>query len=336
MFYFLLPTDAEPEPHTIEVPPSEEEKAAAAAAKMTKKKSPSKVSKGGKETSGKKATGKKRPVPTIALSAAKKPKKSTTSTGATTQAELEDLPVEDLLERMDEAVSKGLWDRRNQFIGATICFHAVRAAGASPEIQEKVANDGGVSRSDIMEWIEQSDKYGGWVQQMLTNMEPRSYQAAITKSLLKSGFERTSGAGRYIKWELPPDIPLKAKKKKKKAVTVVKTETKPNPKPKPPEPAKPDEEPEGDDNDDDDDDKDDDDDNVPPPGETPVREEVGEEGDEEASANDEDGGDDESAVNEEEGNEEPVDDNDANESNPDTNADEQGAESETEKMDITI
>uniref|UniRef100_A0A7S0XPU1 FHA domain-containing protein n=1 Tax=Pseudo-nitzschia delicatissima TaxID=44447 RepID=A0A7S0XPU1_9STRA len=196
-YVFLLPTDAEPKPHTIE---------------------------GEGETKKKKTTKtKKRPAPTTSSSSAaatKKTKTSKTNTATATLAELETLPVEELLEKMDEAVSKGLWDRKNQFIGATICYHAVRSAGKSSEIQQKVIDDGGVSRSDIMDWIHHSDKFGGWVQQMLTNMEPRSYQAAITKSLLKSGFARTSGAGRYIKWELPSDIPLTAKKKMKPKPTI--------------------------------------------------------------------------------------------------------------------
>ncbi len=197
-YVFLLPTDAEPTIHTIDM--------------GEKKKAPAK----------KTASSKKRSASASSSSSApsKKPKKAGTSSGPTTTlVSVENLPVEDLLEKMDEAVFKGLWDRRCQVIGATICYHAVRAAGMSPEIQQKVHEDGGVSRSDVMDWIKKSDKFGGWVQQMLTNMEPRSYQAAVTKSLLKSGFARTTGAGRYIKWELPEDIPLKLKKKKKKKNT---------------------------------------------------------------------------------------------------------------------
>ena len=55
-----------------------------------------------------------------------------------------------------------------------------------------------VSRNFIMDWIEKSSTYKRWVSQMLLNMEPRSYQASITKSLLKTGWSRTSGAGRYM------------------------------------------------------------------------------------------------------------------------------------------
>eukprot|EP00531_Pseudo-nitzschia_arenysensis_P001643 CAMPEP_0116154858 /NCGR_PEP_ID=MMETSP0329-20121206/22003_1 /TAXON_ID=697910 /ORGANISM="Pseudo-nitzschia arenysensis, Strain B593" /LENGTH=526 /DNA_ID=CAMNT_0003651863 /DNA_START=70 /DNA_END=1651 /DNA_ORIENTATION=- len=200
-YVFLLPTNVEPKIHAIDMG---EKRKTATKKTVSSKKRPNTSSSSSSLSSA---------------AAAKKSKKAaSTTTGSSSgttsqQADLETLPVADLLEKMDEAVSKGLWDRKNQVIGATICYHAVRAAGMSPQIQQKVVEDGGVSRSDIMEWISSSETFGGWVQQMLTNMEPRSYQAAITKSLLKSGFARTTGAGRYIKWELPNDIPLKSKKK---------------------------------------------------------------------------------------------------------------------------
>lgn len=41
-----------------------------------------------------------------------------------------------------------------------------------------------------------------------SNMESRSYVASITKSLLKSGWTRTDGQGRYVKWKLPPDTKI--------------------------------------------------------------------------------------------------------------------------------
>jgi hypothetical protein len=375
MFYFLIPTDAEPKPHMIELPLSDEEKekAASISTKMggkkkppsatlaTKKRSSSISSNSSSKNSSKDnntvdikkvassaaaaSASKKRPVRMIAPSAIKKPKMAGTNSATATLAELEVLPVEELIEKMDEAVSKGLWDRKNQFIGATVCYHAVRSAGASIPIQEKVATGGGVSRSDIMEWIEQSDMYGGWVQQMLTNMEPRSYQAAVTKSLLKSGFIRTSGAGRYIKWLIPADIPMKVKAKKKKAKPKDdegKT-TKPNPKLNPIDSATKEEKDEGgnetgDDNDSDDDGSD------QQPGENPMNEddadEEDEEEEEEASANDDSRedeneageNDNESDTNEEEdGNDEEIEDDDDDDN--DTNNNNNNTEEKNEQSD---
>lgn len=171
--YFLLPTDADPAQHVIALAPDA----------IT--------------------SSKKRKVASdAAASAAASSKRSKAQ-----QDEMDSLPVENLLEKMAEAIENNQWERRHQLIGATIALHAVRESAMDPKIQSK-ALDGGVSRSDVMVWIEESPKFSKWVQQMLTKMEPRSYQAAITKCLLKGGFTRTGSSGRYIKWYLPKDIPI--------------------------------------------------------------------------------------------------------------------------------
>lgn len=84
-----------------------------------------------------------------------------------------------------------------------LVLRAVKDAAKAPTIQE-YAKDNGVARSRIIEWIEKSSKYSQWVQQMLSKVEARSYQAAITKSLLKAGYARNGTSGRYVKWHLPP------------------------------------------------------------------------------------------------------------------------------------
>ena len=125
------------------------------------------------------------------------------------QAELDELPVDTLLDRMEEAVKAEKWERKHQLLGAAISLHAVNDATHAPEIRE-LAADGGVSRTDIMRWIKDSPKYGTWVVQMNSKMEAKSYQNTITKSLLKAGNERTGSGGRYIKWILP-DVVLNPK-----------------------------------------------------------------------------------------------------------------------------
>jgi hypothetical protein len=91
----------------------------------------------------------------------------------------------------------------NNSFSALLVLRAAKDASRSATIKE-YAKDNGVARSRIIEWIETSPKYRNWVQQMLSKVEPRSYQAAITKSLLKAGYTRNGTAGRYVKWHLPP------------------------------------------------------------------------------------------------------------------------------------
>ena len=137
---------------------------------------------------------------------AKKPK---AAPFAQLQTELDALPVDTLLERMDEAVNSERWERKHQLLGSTISLHAVNDATRAPEIRE-LAKDGGVPRVDIMRWIRESPKYGPWVEQMNSKMEAKSYQNTITKALLKAGNVRTGTGGRYIKWILP-DVKLNPK-----------------------------------------------------------------------------------------------------------------------------
>jgi hypothetical protein len=145
------------------------------------------------------STNKRKATPDAPLSSTKRSKVS--------QQHFDSLPVETLLQQMNEAIDNSLWERRHQLIGASIALHAIKEAAKDPTIQT-VALNGGVSRSEIMAWVEQSPKYSNWVSQMLLKMEPRSYQAAITKCLLKAGFSRTSSSGRYIKWYLPKDTTI--------------------------------------------------------------------------------------------------------------------------------
>lgn len=189
--YFLLPTDtSENPPKTVEIPlpPGSSSNTTTSSAK---KKSSTPTS-GGKRKmpSSPQDTGK----PVV-----KKPK---AAPFAQLQAELDELPVDTLLERMEAAVKAEKWERKHQLLGAAISLHAVNDATRAPEIRE-LAADGGVSRTDIMRWIKDSPKYGTWVEQMNSKMEAKSYQNTITKSLLKAGNERTGSGGRYIKWILP-------------------------------------------------------------------------------------------------------------------------------------
>jgi hypothetical protein len=88
-----------------------------------------------------------------------------------------------------------------------VAYRAVRDAANCPVIQAE-AKVAGVARSRIIQWIEESPRYSKWVEKILTKMEARSYQAAVTKSLIKAGYVRNGTSGRYVKWILPTDIKI--------------------------------------------------------------------------------------------------------------------------------
>lgn len=121
------------------------------------------------------------------------------------QGEIEALSTTKLLHEMKIAQQEDIWDRRHQLIGSTLSYRAVLAAAQDTEWYQAY-DSGHVSRSAIMEWIAASPLFGSWVEHMLSKLEPKSYQASITKAMIKAGYTRTSSSGRYIKWIVPPPI----------------------------------------------------------------------------------------------------------------------------------
>jgi hypothetical protein len=135
----------------------------------------------------------------------KKTKKDTAA-GGTRQAELDDLSTEDLLQQFFANIANGEWDRRQSMIGGTIAFRAIVEAAYAKELQHQAYYERGLFRTVIMDWVANSDKFSEWKKHMLANLEEKSYQANITKAMMKAGYERTSSAGRYVKWTLPVEI----------------------------------------------------------------------------------------------------------------------------------
>jgi hypothetical protein len=125
----------------------------------------------------------------------------------TLQSEIEELSTNELLDQMTAALDEQVWDRRHQLIGSTISYRAVLVAAQDPALyQVAMAAQGQLSRTEIMDWIAESPMFRNWVEQMQSKMEAKSYQASITKALMKAGFKRTASTGRYIKWHLPDSL----------------------------------------------------------------------------------------------------------------------------------
>lgn len=125
------------------------------------------------------------------------------------QSEIESLSTNQLLQEMKAANDADIWDRRHQLIGSTLSYRAVVEASHDTEWYER--EGGTVSRSAVMDWVASSEKFGNWVEHMLSKLEQKSYQASITKGMIKAGYIRTTSSGRYIKWIVPR--PKKSKEK---------------------------------------------------------------------------------------------------------------------------
>mmetsp|Transcript_10191 Transcript_10191/g.11645 ORF Transcript_10191/g.11645 Transcript_10191/m.11645 type:complete len:514 (-) Transcript_10191:118-1659(-) len=128
---------------------------------------------------------------------------SNNRSGAALVESLEQTPVATLLKWFFEAIETNQWERRHQMIGGAITFHACKDAARSTKIHKIANTNNGVSRSEVMDWIRDSKRYGKWVSNVLNKMEVKSYQANVTKCLWKAGYRRNAPVGRFVRWNLP-------------------------------------------------------------------------------------------------------------------------------------
>jgi pSer/pThr/pTyr-binding forkhead associated (FHA) protein len=139
----------------------------------------------------------------------KKAKGSTTASSKSKQEDLEQMTTEELLSEMQEAHEKGVYDRR---LGPAIMLRAICDAARSPELQtiqkNAPAQAPGVAKRDILQWLEESEKYSSWVEIMQSKLEPKSYQVNISRAMERAGYERstTVSMGRHVRWYLPADL----------------------------------------------------------------------------------------------------------------------------------
>jgi hypothetical protein len=128
----------------------------------------------------------------------------------TIQQDIESLSTEELLDLMTEAIERNIWDRRHQLVGSTLSYRAVLEAAEAPNFE----NHYELSRTEVMDHIAEMPKFKQFVEQMLTKVEAKSYQASITKAMIKAGFSRTANSGRYIKWIIPEHLRYNSAKKR--------------------------------------------------------------------------------------------------------------------------
>ena len=150
--------------------------------------------------------------PDTPASASPPNKKSKIPAFKTMQEELECMSTEDLLSQLQMADEKNIWDRRCQFMGATISYRAARDAAQSSELQtvqaKASATTPGISKQEVVQWIQESDKYESWSEIMKRKLEPKSYQTNIAKAMQRAGYERSThvSVGRHVRWYLPADL----------------------------------------------------------------------------------------------------------------------------------
>lgn len=161
-----------------------------------------------------KSKRKRKVQPDASTSAAAPPpnKKSKIPAFKSMQDEIDSMTTEDLLSQLQMADEKDIWDRRCQFMGASLSYRAVRDAAQSAELQTAQATASaqapGISKQEVVQWIQESDKYETWSEIMKRKLEPKSYQTNIAKAMQRAGYDRSTNVsvGRHVRWYLPADL----------------------------------------------------------------------------------------------------------------------------------
>lgn len=122
-------------------------------------------------------------------------------------ADFEALTTAELLQKTADAASApNAWDRRHQLLNSAIAAHAVKAAARDQGIMAIHAENGGIQRNDVLEWIQQSSTFQGWVELMLKKLEKKSYEKNISNAILRAGYTRSGSTGRHVRWTLPQGL----------------------------------------------------------------------------------------------------------------------------------
>ena len=115
----------------------------------------------------------------------------------------DDQTLSDLILEFLTAVETDKFERKHSMISTSILHHAVQDVAVDDEIRKASAEEDGVSRTVIMDWIADSDVYGKYVKALLTKLEMKSYQQNLSKALVKGDYTRLGTTGRHVKWLLP-------------------------------------------------------------------------------------------------------------------------------------
>jgi len=117
--------------------------------------------------------------------------------------QMEDRPLDELLREFHHAIETDVFDRKHQMVSSGIMMYAVKTVAADSEMIHESQTKSGLSRSDIMDFIEKHTVYSKWVKRIMTKMELKTYQSNLSKALVKAGYERVGTTGRHVKWLIP-------------------------------------------------------------------------------------------------------------------------------------
>jgi len=116
-------------------------------------------------------------------------------------SELESKTDEELMEMLREGIKSG---ERTQ-LGRILAQRACLAAAHDEIIQELNNVSGGVTKAQILEWMDRSEVFKGYKEMVRTQTKEVAFMKRLTEALTSLGYVRF-GTGPNTRWTLPKDI----------------------------------------------------------------------------------------------------------------------------------
>jgi len=108
---------------------------------------------------------------------------------------------EELMEMLREGINSGEWTQLSKVLAKRACL----AAAQDENIQKIHTVSGGVTKSQIIDWMHRSETFHGYKEMALTKIKEKSFMSGLSDALISAGYV-CIGRGPNTRWALPEDI----------------------------------------------------------------------------------------------------------------------------------
>eukprot|EP00984_Skeletonema_dohrnii_P013522 scaffold5596_cov132-Skeletonema_dohrnii-CCMP3373.AAC.2 len=114
---------------------------------------------------------------------------------------------EELMEMLREGINSGEWTQQSKALAKRACL----AAAQDENIQKIHTESGGVTKSQIIDWMDRSETFHGYKELVLTKMKEVSFMTRLSDALISAGYA-CFGRGTKTRWALPEDVVPRGKR----------------------------------------------------------------------------------------------------------------------------
>jgi len=114
---------------------------------------------------------------------------------------------EELMEMLREGINSGEWTQQSKALAKRACL----AAAQDGNIQKIHTESGGVTKSQIIDWMDRSETFHGYKELVLTKTKEVSFMTRLSDALISAGYA-CFGRGTKTRWALPEDVVPRGKR----------------------------------------------------------------------------------------------------------------------------